>query len=178
MLKIFLRSFSQLQEYVPSSYIPSRIRQLAFLKDFTLEECKKEIEYNTKTSSLEFVSGIRVTPEQLTMLLKVADCLKDDELKKPSLSIPIRKEICSVLNCSEWEVTKFVILYKSHLRMYQYLVARVKRNEVLPTNPLEIKLMMKNDPMPKTKESMFMKFKKKKYSKFQKKYDYTKRLNY
>ena len=174
MFITIFRNFNKLQKIAQVPYVQHRVEQLTQMKFLTLEECKKDIHYLYKNSMLEFMSGIKVSTEELEMLRKISNCLKEEELKECKIPVPARHEICKVLNCDIWEVTKFIILFKSYIRMHQYLVQRSRRLESLPKNTLEITDMMKNDPLPLSKESRFMKFKPKKLSRFQKKVRFTK----
>ena len=170
-----MRKFSELQQISQISDVQQRVNQMVSMQKFTLHGCKMEILNNSKSSTYEFISGIKVSPEELESLKKVANCIKPDELEQSMLPISARKEIAVVIGCDIWEVTKFVILQKTHLRLHEYLQARILRGEALPKTSYEIKEMLKNDPMPNTKTTRFIKFSKKKYSKLQKRYDYTKR---
>jgi hypothetical protein len=175
MLKFICRAFTELQMTFTPQYLSKRLEQIGSLYSFTLEECKREILLNREKSNLVFLSGIHVSQTELEMLARVVNCLKEEELKEVKIPIPTRKEIAETLKCDMWEVTKFIILQKSHMRMHEFLIARIKRGEALPKNHEEVKKMMLHDPWPRTKTTMFLQHKKQKYSKAQQKYDYTKR---
>lgn len=174
MFKILIKKLSQV---IPSTPYPliTRVESIAEMKKFTLEDCKSEIVYNWQNKKLNFLSGIKVSEEELDMLLKVADCLKPEELQEDMISPKVKKEICKVLNCNMWEVNKFVILHKTHKRMHEYLIARLIRKEFLPKTEEEIKKMMLQDPMPRTKTSLFISKRRDKVSRKQMKFSYHKR---
>ena len=153
----------------------TKVESIAGLKKFTLEDCKSEIVYNSENAKLNFLSGIKVSQEELEMLLKVADCLKPEELQEEMISPKVKREICKVLNCNMWEVNKFSILHKTHKRMHEFLIARLIRKEFLPRTEAEIKKMMLQDPWPKTKTSLFLKKRRNKISNKQMKFNYHKK---
>lgn len=155
-----------------------RVEQISGMDSFTLDECKKEILSLRNSVDPVFLTGIKVSQEELDMLEKVAFCFKDNELFGSYVSIATRKDICQILNCDPWEVTKFVILYKSFKRVHEYLIARTKRGEALPKTQEEIKAMLLSDPEPRTKMTRFLRHKPRKYSKKQQKYDFTKTDKY
>lgn len=169
MLRALIRSLSNIQVSSTTQTL-KRIESLSKIQNFTLEECKNEIVSNWQNKKLSFLSGIKVSEQELEMLLKIADCLKPEELKGVSIPIPVRKEICTILGVDMWEVTKFIILQKTHKKMHDYLIGRLKRNESLPKSEDEIKKMMLNDPLPRTKSSVFLIKRRQKYSKKQFKY--------
>lgn len=175
MIKFILRACGELQTTQMTGLVQSRIEQLVQMPIFTIEESKNEILNCFRQSKYQFLSGIKVSQEELEMLVKVVDCLKDEELKGSQIPVIVRKEIAQIIGCDIWEVTKFIILHKSLSRMHEYLAARFKRKENLPKTIEEIKMMIRTDTMPDTKTTVFLKHKRKKASKFQKKYDYTKR---
>ena len=137
MIRLVIRTMNMLQKIAPPPSIQKRVEQLVELKEFTLEESKREIIENFKTSKFEFLTGIQVSAEELDMLKKIANCIKDQELKSSQISIIARKEIAQVVGCDLWEVTKFIILHKSYLKMHAYLLARVKNREAFENVYLE-----------------------------------------
>lgn len=169
MFRVLIRKFSDLQ-LSNSIRTLKRIESLSAIKKFTLEECKNEIVSNWQNKKLSFLSGIKVSEQELEMLLKIADCLKPEELKEDSIPIQVRKEICTILKIDMWEVTKFIILQKTHKKMHEYLIGRLVRKESLPRTEDEIKKMILNDPLPRAKSSVFLKKTRVKYSKKQMKY--------
>lgn len=176
MIRVLLRKLSELQ--VPmNNQVVKRLEILSGLKKFTLEECKNEVLSNWKNKKLTFLSGIRVSEQELEMLIKVVDCLKPEELKEDHIPFPARKEICKVLGVDMWEVTKFIILQNTHKKMHEYLIGRMMRQESLPRTEDEIKKMILRDPMPNTKTSRFIKKRRDKYSSKQIKYGQDKKYN-
>jgi hypothetical protein len=171
MFKVLVKHFNQLAilETFPAI---ERVENIAAIKSFTLQDCKNEIVFNWTNKKLSFLNGIKVREEELEMLLKVADCLTTDELQEETIPIPARKEICRVLGCDMEQVNKFIILHKTHRRMHEYLIARLLRKENLPRNEEEIKKMMLQDPLPRTKTSLFISKRRVKISGKQKKFTY------
>ena len=154
----------------------TKVESIAGLKKFTLDNCKIEIVYNVINAKLNFLSVIKVSQEELNMLLKVAYCLKPEELQEEMINPKAKREICKVLNCDMWEVNKFSILHKTHKRMHEFLIARLIRKEFLPRTEAEIKKMMLQDPWPKTKTSLFIKKRRNKVSNKQMKFNYKKKV--
>ncbi|OMJ76394.1 hypothetical protein SteCoe_24224 [Stentor coeruleus] len=174
MFRVLIRVMSDLTKTATGLTLVKRVEQISSMDIFTLGECKNEILSLKNSVDPVFLSGIKVSQEELDMLEKVAFCFKDSELYESYVSIATRKDICQILNCDPWEVTKFVILYKSFKRVHEYLIARIKRGETLPKTQEEIKAMLLSDPEPKTKMTRFLQYKPRKYSKKQQKYDYRK----